>query len=80
MQLMDWLRECCEGNIEAYDDWIGQLKGKPNYINSMHALEEIAMFDDSWKDLCDRVSSALRVKLTILKENVFDKKFAQGKS
>jgi hypothetical protein len=66
------IQEWAVGNNDASQDWLQQLDGKPNYINSIEALHERSQFDDAWKELCDGVCGELGVKLRIWKRNMFE--------
>jgi hypothetical protein len=57
--LDDLVLEWSHGNNEAFQYWMEQLNGKPNYITSIQVLQEFAREEDRWKHFLMNINSDL---------------------
>jgi hypothetical protein len=61
--LEDLVRDWAGGDDEVYQDWIGQLKGKPNYIKTIEALEAVAQYQSTWDRFVDKFEPLLSSRM-----------------
>jgi hypothetical protein len=61
--LEDLVRDWAGGDDEVYEDWIDQLKGKPNYIKTIEALEAVAQYQSTWDRLVDKFEPLLSSRM-----------------